>query len=173
MDIFYRLLNLYLDRCVQRHVLAFLQFRKVLPNAHLHDLMEIFAGRKEFLLSIMKKIQKLVNQGILLKNDSVESEEQSSSDDELDKFNVMGKKREKKWLRTHDYPREKLIRCMTLDRENKIHFFKDLGMTDPFQPKKSMKNSISHVRTFDFLTEVYPGKIIQPAMEAMKQGKVI
>jgi hypothetical protein len=41
-----KLLILYLERCKFIQALAFLQFRKVLPDAKLSDLMEIFNDRK-------------------------------------------------------------------------------------------------------------------------------
>jgi hypothetical protein len=41
-----KLLSLYLDRCKFRHALAFIQFRKILPDAKLSDLRDIFIDRK-------------------------------------------------------------------------------------------------------------------------------
>ena len=48
-----------------------------------------------------------------------------------------------------------------MDRENKVSNFYELGMTDPFKTKKSIKDAISEVKTFDFYTEVYPSTVMK------------
>jgi hypothetical protein len=45
---------------------------------------------------------------------------------------------------------------MQMDRTNKVNEFYELGMTNPFKTAKTLKDAISEVKTFDFLTEVYP-----------------
>ena len=49
-DIVKRLLHQYLERCKTKHALAFMQFRKLLPNPKLQELIEIFKDRKSFLI---------------------------------------------------------------------------------------------------------------------------
>jgi hypothetical protein len=50
---------------------------------------------------------------------------------------------------------------MQMDRENKVSKFYELGMTDPFKTRKSIKDAISEVKTFDFYTEVYPTAVMK------------
>jgi len=56
-------MELYLDRCKHRHALAFLQFRRILPKAKLHDLMEIFQDRKKYQTKLHAKMQELIDNG--------------------------------------------------------------------------------------------------------------
>jgi hypothetical protein len=55
-----------------------------------------------------------------------------------------------------------------MDRVNKVLNFYELGMTDPFKTKKSLKDAISEVKTFDFFTEVYPEAVMKQITEAIK-----
>ena len=50
-----KLLILYLARCKHKHALAFMQYRKTLPNAKLTDIQEIFNERKELLRRLADK----------------------------------------------------------------------------------------------------------------------
>jgi len=59
------LLQCYLDRCKFINAFAFIQFRKLLPKAQLHSLLEIFRGRKDFILRVMNKVRALHKQGVL------------------------------------------------------------------------------------------------------------
>ena len=55
-----KLLKIYLHKCKFKHAFAFLQFRKILPNAKLMDLRELFNDRKEMLLKSQRTILKHV-----------------------------------------------------------------------------------------------------------------
>ena len=52
-------LELYLERCKYRHALAFCQFRKILPNAKLSDLQEMFDGRKSYMIRLLDVVKSL------------------------------------------------------------------------------------------------------------------
>jgi hypothetical protein len=66
------LLKLYMERCKFKHTLVFIQFRKLLPKAKLHDLMEIFHSRKAFFLDMIAKSEFLVNKQDCLKTGVIE-----------------------------------------------------------------------------------------------------
>ena len=57
---------------------------------------------------------------------------------------------------------------MQMDRTNTVSNFSELGMANPFKTKSSLKDAISEVKTFDFLTEVYPSAVMKSIMEAIK-----
>ena len=57
---------------------------------------------------------------------------------------------------------------MSMDRKNKVESFEDIGMTDPFRTRKSLKESILNVQTFDFYTEVYPNQVMNDIIAAIK-----
>jgi hypothetical protein len=56
---------------------------------------------------------------------------------------------------------------MQMDRTNKVSEFYELGMTNPFKTRKSLNDAMSEVKTFDFLTEVYPHSVMKSIMEAV------
>jgi hypothetical protein len=60
-----RLLILYLERCKYHHSLAFVQFRRILPNAKLNDLTEMFQNRKDYMLRYLEKVQNMVDAGFM------------------------------------------------------------------------------------------------------------
>ena len=74
------LLKLYMERCKFKHNLVFMQFRKLLPKAKLHDLMEIFHARKAIFLDSIAKAELLVNKQSALKTGIIEQE--SSEEEE-------------------------------------------------------------------------------------------
>ena len=45
----HKLVYLFVQRCKLKNSLMFLQFRKCLPNARIHDIREIFEDRKKFI----------------------------------------------------------------------------------------------------------------------------
>ena len=45
---------------------------------------------------------------------------------------------------------------MDLNLNDKVTSFEDMGMTDPYKSKDSITNAILHVKTYDFLSEIYP-----------------
>jgi hypothetical protein len=49
------LLALYMQRCKFKHTIVFMQFRKLLPKAKLHCLIDIFKSRKEFFVKMVNK----------------------------------------------------------------------------------------------------------------------
>lgn len=57
-----RLLYLWMERCKLKHSMAFFQYRKMLPNPKLHDLMPLFNEKKEFLLQIMRTFQQQIKE---------------------------------------------------------------------------------------------------------------
>jgi len=65
--------------------------------------------------------------------------------------------------------------CMKkkMDLYNEVTSFEEIGLTDPFKPRKSMGDTISLVKTFDFYTEVYPNCVMTQALEALKEKKSI
>jgi hypothetical protein len=48
-----RLMKAYLERCKFKHALAFIQFRKILPDAKLTALQDIFADRLDYIKKVM------------------------------------------------------------------------------------------------------------------------
>jgi hypothetical protein len=50
---------------------------------------------------------------------------------------------------------------MELDTKNYITSLDSLGMTDPLSQRKTLNCAISTVKTFDFLTEIYPSAIMK------------
>ena len=54
-DVAETLLLLYMNRCKLKHALAFFQFRKLLPEAPLHELKDIFNDRTKDLMKILVK----------------------------------------------------------------------------------------------------------------------
>ena len=162
-----RFLTVYTERCKYKHGMAFMQFRKMLPDAKLTDLMEVFKERKNLLLKIMKKIAKLVNRK--LKQEPRETIEDNLPDDDL---NAPEKGNEKEKAKQIDGGTNLLIR-MGLDRENTIDTFEELGMTNPFDTKKSFQDALSEVRTFDFYTEVYPNLGMNHVMSIMSSDVTI
>ena len=77
-----KLLKLYLERCKYRHAFAFLQFRRLLPGAKLHDLLELFNARKATLLEELAEVRRRIRQKLYNKKALVENEE--DEDDEKD-----------------------------------------------------------------------------------------
>jgi uncharacterized C2H2 Zn-finger protein len=55
-----KLLRLYLDRCKFKHALAFMQFRRILPDAAVDQLKEIFNDRKEYIKRVNKKVSDMI-----------------------------------------------------------------------------------------------------------------
>ena len=55
-----KLLKLYLSHCKFKHAFAFIQFRKLLPNAKVQDLVEMFSRRKKHLIMKMEKVNHLI-----------------------------------------------------------------------------------------------------------------
>ena len=49
-DLVHKLLKLYLCRCKYKNALAFLQFRRLLPEPKIDELLEIFENRKSHLI---------------------------------------------------------------------------------------------------------------------------
>jgi hypothetical protein len=49
----------YAERCKFKHALAFLQFRRKIPDAKLTQLLEIFEDRKKYIELVVKKIELL------------------------------------------------------------------------------------------------------------------
>ena len=77
-----KFLSLYLARCKYRHALAFLQFRKLLPKAKLHDLMELFNDRKGNLLSQLKEMESIKHKKTKTKNENICHEEEEDDYEE-------------------------------------------------------------------------------------------
>jgi hypothetical protein len=63
-------------RCKYIHTLVFIQFRRILPDAKLHDLKEIFKVRKNFLLRELERAEDEVEKEISFKRkpNNLESE---------------------------------------------------------------------------------------------------
>jgi hypothetical protein len=62
---------------------------------------------------------------------------------------------------------------MSMDMKNKVESLEEIGMTDPFRTRKSLKDTISIVRTFDFYTEVYPNQVMSDIIAAIKVSSSI
>jgi hypothetical protein len=69
-----KLLVLYLQRCKFKHTIVFMQYRKHLPEAKLHDLIDVFKNRKEYFLKMVYKAENLVNKRKSLKTGIVAEE---------------------------------------------------------------------------------------------------
>jgi hypothetical protein len=59
---------------------------------------------------------------------------------------------------------------MQMDTKNTVQLYYELGMTDPFKMKKSIKDALSEIGTFDFFTEVYPSSVMKSIIEAVKDN---
>jgi len=57
-----KVLNLYLERCVFQHSLAFFQYRATVPGLEYQteELKEIFKDRQNFMLRVLSKIDSLI-----------------------------------------------------------------------------------------------------------------
>jgi hypothetical protein len=119
--------------------------------------MEIFNDRKAYLLKRLDMVNEARKGNIELEEDNDEMDSDENDDPIVlktfkgvahDGFMIIKMKSE-------------------LDRENKYDSFEEIGMTDPFEPKKSMLDAVSNCRTFDFYTEVYPQALIEAMMEAV------
>jgi len=53
-EIVKKLLNLYIYRCKFKHALAFMQFRRISPDATNEELKVMFNGRKKFAVGLVK-----------------------------------------------------------------------------------------------------------------------
>ena len=140
-----------MERCKLKHSLAFFQFRKLLPKAKLHDLMPLFNGRKNFLLEIMGTFKEQIKINEVQKVIDTASKVLPIDDIEIDGHGC---------------------HCH-FERNLFCESFEEMGMTDPFNQPKSMLDSISEVRTFDFYTTVYPKSLTKEMIEAIKGKKQI
>jgi hypothetical protein len=57
-----------------------MQYRKHLPDARLHDLIDIFRSRKEFFLEMIYKAERLVNKEKSLKKGVIKEEDHEEHD---------------------------------------------------------------------------------------------
>ena len=76
-----KLLKQYLECCKYKHAFAFLQFRKLLRDPKLHDLMAIFKHRKSLLLKRFDRGLELIKQGHLGQEESCSSDSDEDKDD--------------------------------------------------------------------------------------------
>jgi hypothetical protein len=60
-----KLLSLFVDRCKLHHGFAFMQFRRILPDADLDELKEIFTGRKAYIQKFVDKVIDLIGKGYI------------------------------------------------------------------------------------------------------------
>jgi len=60
-----------------------------------------------------------------------------------------------------------------MDREHKIKSFEEIGMTNPFDTRRSIERSKTEVKLFDFYTEVYPKYIFGAIIEAIKNKEPV
>ena len=63
-----------------------------------------------------------------------------------------------------------MIRRMSLDRENQVKSFAELGLFDPFN-QKSREKAFEVASSFNFKTQVYPIAVTGPLIKALKQNK--
>jgi hypothetical protein len=47
-----------------------------------------------------------------------------------------------------------------MDRKNLVTTFHEIGLTDPFNTRKTFYDAHLEIRTFDFYTEVYPHSVM-------------
>jgi hypothetical protein len=64
-----------------------MQFRRLLPKAKHHDLIDIFKSRKKFFLQMIAKVQNLVDKKACFRKkvQAIRNEEESDEPDELTK----------------------------------------------------------------------------------------
>ena len=63
-----------------------MQFRKLLPDAKHHDLIDIFLSRKKFFLEMIDKVQNLVNKKACFRKKKVQAIKNEEESDELDEL---------------------------------------------------------------------------------------
>ena len=62
---------------------------------------------------------------------------------------------------------------MDLNLNDKVTSFEDMGMTDPYKSKDSIKNAILHVKTYDFLSEIYPHQTMRLIVLSLKSNEPV
>ena len=134
---------LFLGRCKFKHALCFLQYRRMVVSGVGEDLEEIFGERKLFLVNMVQRM------GERAKRESDLSQEQWS-DEEFKETKLR-----KKQVTNDKLDCENLIRRLSLDRQNQIHTFTELGLFDPFN-HKSTDEAIMTAKSLDFNVDVYP-----------------
>ena len=162
-----KLCALYLERCKFRHALAFTQFRKILPDAKLSDLKEMFTDRTEYLnkyWNMVKALQKDYKKGISVPVEpSVKPKMYEKGFGASLLSGVRGKldkTADEIGLENFDALLNVAMK-MEMDLRHKIASFEDLVMINPLNEKKSYKLAKAELRVYDFFTSVYPDSIME------------
>ena len=58
-----KLLELYIDACNLKHLLQFLQFRRIVPDVNQDQIKKIFENRKAYVLKIHDKVCNMIKRG--------------------------------------------------------------------------------------------------------------
>ena len=163
-----KVLMMYLERCKLRHSFAFCQFRKLLPDAKLSDLREIFDDRKDYiikLLSYIKILRKEVKKGgkIPMQRTLIQEYENEMKDfvrpSFADRFKAGILKLADKYTKivTNDDNANfdailNVAMKMEMDLKNKLDSLEEAHMINPLDPKVSLKEAIMQIRILDFYT---------------------
>jgi len=151
----------------------------MLPTADRDTQIEVFNANKTFQLSLLEKIHSMVKQGALKKGPHVVLNEKGIEDDNNDKdeseceepYEMAPPKKCKK--KTKGNHMAELKMSMDMDRVHVIETFEEIGMTDPFRTKNSIKVAKRRVAKLNFEKEVYPNSIATTIMEAaLKDGGI-
>ena len=119
------MLKLYIERCKQRHALAFIQFRRNLPGAPTQQLRDSFDAIKNHLLAILEKVQEFTEG-----KQKIERTKKTKGGDLMEKKEKFYRKTVKD----------------TIDVKSKIDSFNQVGMLHPFI--KGTQMAIDHVKNF-------------------------
>ena len=137
------------------------------PDADITELTDVFNERKVLLIRVIRRMGLLMRRRIsreqchTVEDDQVEKVggnvvyEDDESDEEFTETKFK-KKQEVAEVRDGG----DLVRRMSLDRQNKIESFKELGMFDPFKPS-SIEDAVKYINSLDFTREVYPNCIMR------------
>ena len=143
----------------------------MLRKAKVDDLMEIFEGRRDFLMRVIRQANKMVEQGFLERKNPLKPA--MSGGDEITAIkSIMDRgytdhaismnKVEKNETKEVNF---ESINCflelklqLELDFVNKIDSFNSVGMTDPFE--MSLTEASAHIESLNFFQQVYPESVI-------------
>lgn len=155
--------------------------------------MEVFRARKNFFVhQIMQastkiKKEKSLETGILKEDSDSDEEdvnvpiEKKCALDEMEQFGFMMTRvraafRLKILKESKNMKNKGLLQVahrMQMDRDNRVDTFEEIGMTNPFKIKTSLRDALSEIKTFDFYTEVYPRSVTGAIFEALKRNENI
>ena len=58
-----------------------------------------------------------------------------------------------------------------MDKENKVQTFEEIGLINPYAVKKSLKNCIKEVASWDFYNNVYKEELLGDLISRVREGE--